>query len=196
VHCHGITGKNWLLALLLLAVSSCGWGCRSLPEPQPTTRVRESTLEQALHSLSESIDPVDAALIAKSAVEESLELSEKYEAVRPPWLHNVMVNYGFRERGLCFHWTNDLFLKLHALEARSMELHLAVARMDTRKEHNAIVVTARGEPFETGIVLDAWRKSGKLHFGPVVGDKYPWMPLPPDRFDTEIKKRLAQGSGM
>jgi hypothetical protein len=152
-------------------------------------------LAAAILSLSESICPNDAASVARTAVMESLRLREQYQAVRPPWIHNVMVNYGFRERGLCFHWTNDLFLRLHALETKSVKLHLAVARMDTRKEHNAIVATARGGPFESGIVLDAWRTSGKIYFGPVATDKYPWRELPPDRFDAEIKKRLAQNAG-
>lgn len=173
-----------------------GSGCKTVPETPVRTIARESTLLEAIISLDTLIDETEASRLAAAAVRESLRLSDQYSAVRPPWVHNVMVNYGFRERGLCFHWTNDLFLQLHELNAKSVELHLAVARMDTRKEHNAIVLTGRGKPFHSGIVLDAWRTSGKIYFGPVAADKYPWVPLPPERFDTEIKKRLAQDSGI
>jgi hypothetical protein len=34
------------------------------------------------------------------------------------------------------------------------------------------VVTAKGQPFEEGIVLDAWRRSGKLYWALVKKDKY------------------------
>jgi hypothetical protein len=41
-------------------------------------------------------------------------------------------------------------------------------------EHNSVVVTAKGQPFQQGLVLDAWRHSGRLHWTPVIADRYPW----------------------
>jgi hypothetical protein len=37
-------------------------------------------------------------------------------------------------------------------------------------ENNALVVTARGQRFEDGIVLDAWRRAGRLWWSPVMKD--------------------------
>ncbi len=126
------------------------------------------------------MDEEEAATLARVAVEESMQLAREYRAAGPPWFHNMMVNSKIKERGLCFHWANDLFARLQPLGLRSLDLHLAVARRATSREHNAVVVTASGQPFESGLVLDAWRRSGVLFSGPVVGDKYPWEPLPPE----------------
>ena len=50
-----------------------------------------------------------------------------------------------------------------------------VARLETRREHSSVVLTAPGQPFDEGIVLDAWRHSGRLYWGAVKTDKYPWI---------------------
>ena len=43
-------------------------------------------------------------------------------------------------------------------------------------EHNVIVVTARSQSFEKGILLDNWRYGGRLIWGPVSGDPhYRWI---------------------
>jgi hypothetical protein len=76
----------------------------------------------------------------------------------------------------------------------SLEIHLAVARMDTKHEHNSIIVTASGQPLLEGEVVDAWRHSGRLWFGRASADKYPWGPLPPDRVAPELKS-LVQPLG-
>ena len=42
-------------------------------------------------------------------------------------------------------------------------------------EHNVIVVTAKGQPFAQGILLDNWRYGGNLVYGPVAADpNYRW----------------------
>ncbi len=148
-------------------------------------------LQEKLQQLDNAVDADEAARLAESAVKQSAVLAREYRAVRPAWLHNFLVNGGLRERGLCYDWTNDLFARLHQLDLRSLDLHLAVARMDTPHEHNAIVVTARGQPFVEGVVLDAWRHSGRLWFGSVATDKYPWQSLPRDRVPPELEKFLA-----
>ena len=122
------------------------------------------------------------------AVDHALHLAREYRVVRPPWLHNVLVNYGYRERGLCFHWANDLFAELYSLNPTSLEIRLVVSGMDTRREHNAILVSAPNQPFEDGLILDPWRKSGRLWFGPVSQDRYQWTPLPPDRVDPKLQE--------
>jgi hypothetical protein len=59
-----------------------------------------------------------------------------------------------------------------------MDLHLTSSRRATLLEHNGIVVTAKGQSFEDGIVLDPWRKGGRLAWAKVAEDRYPWLPLP------------------
>ena len=181
MHLSGFRG------LLLLILSA---GCTVLPKTNSVTQSKSVQLQQQLIALSERVDDQEAARLSEAAVERAISLAREYRAVRPAGLHNIMVNSGLKDRGLCYHWANDLFLCLDALSLRSLDLHLAVARMDTAREHNAVVVTASGQPFESGLVLDAWRHSGSLYFGPATTDKYPWIPLPPDRIDSEVLKQL------
>lgn len=93
---------------------------------------------------------------------------------RLPLFHNLLVNLGFKQRGLCYHFVEDLLVELQSLPLTSLALHWGVARPGTWREHNSIVVTAREQPFEEGMVLDAWRKPGKLFWTRVRSDRYPW----------------------
>jgi hypothetical protein len=166
-------------------------GCASRPVVGPWTEIQSAALRDQLVKLDRSVDPDEAARLAKVAVEQAVTLAHQYRVVRPAWFQNILVNNGLRQRGLCYHWANDLFPPLHDLDLQSLELHLAVARMDTSHEHNCIVVTARRQPFAEGIVLDAWRHSGRLWFGVVARDKYPWHPLPEDRVPPELAKLIS-----
>jgi hypothetical protein len=47
------------------------------------------------------------------------------------------------------------------------------------REHNCVVITAEGQDFFRGIVLDPWRNSGNLYWARVTADSYPWKVLPP-----------------
>ncbi len=185
-------GAFWIAILPALAALGLvlSTGCTSLPHEGAASRQEFDLLRRQLLELGKIVQAKEAKALADLAVREALNLAQEYHVVRPPWFHNVLVNHGLRERGLCFDWTNDLFLRLHNLHLRSLDLHLVVARMDTPREHNSISVTAHGEPFNTGVILDAWRHSGRLFSGSLATDKYPWELLPEDRIDPEIKKHL------
>ena len=159
-----------------------------MPEQESSSRLQASALQHRLLQLSNAVGQAEAAHLANAAVEQSTALAERYRAVRPAWFHNVLVVVGLRERGLCYDWATDLFLHLHALRLKSLKLHLAVAHLDTIREHNAIVVTARGQAFADGIVLDAWRDSGRLYWSAIAADEYPWQPLPRDAVPPELAK--------
>jgi hypothetical protein len=168
-------------------------GCASLPETG-FSQQKTADLTQQLIELGEEVDKREAAKLAEVAVAEAIHLAHDYKSVRPAWFHNVLVNRGLKARGLCFEWANDLFLRLHQLGLKTIDLHLIVSRMDNPHEHNAIVATAHGQPFSTGIVIDGWRHSGRLWTGPVLTDKkYHWELLPDDRIDPEVKKSLSNG---
>ena len=136
-------------------------------------------LEHALIALSAKVDETEAQILAETAVRESAVLAEEYQLVRPALAHNLMVVLGIRERGLCYHWTQDLMKRLEALDLKSFQLHWGVAyRGSDLREHNCVVVTDRWQDFHNGLVLDPWRKSGNLHWARVSEDRYPWKELP------------------
>ena len=143
-------------------------------------REKVKQLEQALNTLSASVDKTEALLVAETAVRESAVLAEEYQLVRPAVAHNLLVVLGMKERGLCYHWTEDLLKRLQALEIKSFQLQWGVAyRGSELREHNCVVITARGQRFAKGIVLDPWRNSGNLFWAEVAKDSYPWKVLPP-----------------
>ena len=143
-------------------------------------RGRVEQLKQALVALSATVDKTEALLAAETAVRESAVLAETYQLVRPAVAHNLLVVLGLRQRGLCYHWTEDLMKRLQALDLKSFQLHWGVAyRGSDLSEHNCVVITARGQNFFKGIVLDPWRNSGNLFWALVVKDSYPWTALPP-----------------
>jgi len=133
-----------------------------------------ANLADRLEVLSPTVAPAEATLAAETAYSYSAELANEYRVVRPAILHNVLVNLGLRKRGLCFQWADDLSAKLESLHLRTLKVRRGVARLETRREHSSVVLTAPGQAFDQGIVLDAWRHSGHLYWCPVKEDKYPW----------------------
>jgi hypothetical protein len=181
-----LRAASWLwLSLLLLA------GCAS-PGHQ---RGAPADLAARLRGLGPAVSPGEATLAADVACTYSLELAREYRVVRPAILHNVLVNLGARKRGLCFQWADDLSAKLESLNLRTLELHRGVARLETPREHSCVVLTAPGQAFEQGVVLDAWRHSGRLHWSGVTEDKYPWIRVEvvsaAERSDTSQRGQAA-----
>lgn len=150
------------------------------PEPRPAGELREQCVRALacdLLSLGPSVSVSDAQSLARTAVEGAGALREDYASVRPAWLNNVLVNMGLRRRGLCYHWADDLGPQLLALNLTTLRLYRAVARHGRFNEHSGHVVTAEGQPFDGGIILDAWRYGGTLFWDFVRNDRhrYPWI---------------------
>jgi hypothetical protein len=125
----------------------------------------------------------EAGQIAETAVTYSRDLAAEYGLVRPAVLHNVFVRMGFKDRGLCYHWTEDLIKRLQSLDLKTYQLHWGVAyRGSQLREHNTVVITAGSDAFESGMVLDPWRNSGDLYWTLIKTDKYPWKERPPDEW--------------
>lgn len=164
---RGAWGWTVVAGFCLLLVAGCATPDRLGKSPED--------LAARLHRLSPSVDGREADLAASTACAYSLELAREYRVVHPAIFHNVLVNIGVRKRGLCFQWADDLSAKLESLHLRTLRLRRGVARLDTRREHSSVVLTAPGQAFDRGIVLDAWRHSGRLFWSGVKEDKYPWI---------------------
>jgi hypothetical protein len=169
------------LALFLFAGCSASRGDLPLGEAQIDAKV--ARLQAHLKGLGAHTDAAEAHRVAQTAVTYSYRLAEEYRVAPPARWHNLLIQMGFRDRGLCFHWTEDLMKRLLALDLKTYRLHWGVAhRGSDLREHNSVVVTARDQPFEKGLVLDPWRNSGDLYWAAVSQDRYPWEPLPPDQW--------------
>ena len=77
---------------------------------------------------------------------------------------------GKRQRGYCGHYTRDIGERLKELRLKTLVLHWGAAYAGTPAENNCLVVTARNQPFEEGIIMDGWRNTGQLFWRPLKKD--------------------------
>lgn len=132
-------------------------------------------LTAAIQSLSPAVSPQEALIVAHDSIVYSMVLANKYDLTWPPLWHNVLVNSKKRPRGLCYHWQRDLMKHFEKKNLKTLTIIEGVAHEKKYwQEHNTMVVTAKGHAFDTGVVLDPWRKSGTLIWARVKHDKYPW----------------------
>lgn len=132
-------------------------------------------VEELLMTLVPSGDPAEAHRIAETAVLTGAVCAERYHVTLGPAEHNWLVNRGLRERGLCWQWTWDMAAAVAPLQPKTFDFHWGISNDRKFNEHNSIVVTARGQPFATGVTLDPWRSSGYVTAVPVTADReYKW----------------------
>ena len=132
-------------------------------------------LTDMILSISRNIDKKEARKLSYDAVTYSKYLANKYELVSPPLFHNFLVNYSFKEKGLCHHFAKDLLAYLNRKNYKSFKLKRIVAERKEYFEHNSILLTTSGVSFENSLVLDSWRNSGQLFWTQVKNDEeYTW----------------------
>ena len=134
------------------------------------------SLQKALQSLSSEVDEEESKTFSRAAVLYPYHLADRYDLVSPPRFHNFLITIGLKERGLCYHWANDMIAYFGRQGFKSFDLYRAVSAQGSMNEHNAVVVTAKGQPFSEGIVLDPWRDSSELFFEKLEKDRgYLWV---------------------
>lgn len=154
--------------ILLLAVASTLVGCVG---EMPRGTNSPTALASALMSLSPSVNARDARRAADCAYTTSARLKHEYRIVGPAVFQNGLINLGFRKKGFCYHYTEDLLADMQRLDLRTLQIHWAIAHPGTYFESNALVLTAPGQPLEEGIVLDPWRHAGKLYWNKAAADR-------------------------
>jgi len=131
-------------------------------------------LANQLAKLSRRVDPKEAKLLSECAYATVARLRPEYNMFGTPIFNNFLVYHGWRKRGYCFQWTEDLLLALDTLKLKTLELHWADTYRDTWRENNCLVVTAKGQPFERGMILECWRHFGHLRWNLVPSDQDPY----------------------
>jgi hypothetical protein len=132
-------------------------------------------LASKLAALSPSVNREEAGLLAERAYATASQLRKQYRMFGTPIFNNFLIYHGIRKRGYCFQWSEDLLIALDRLKLSSLELHWGEYDPGTWRENNCIVVTAKGQPFNRGIMLECWRRLGHLYCGPVVADSDPYV---------------------
>jgi len=172
-------------------------------ENRPPDLPRAQALRDRIATLSPKVHVDEAKQVADCAYVIAEQLRRNYGVIGgPPSFQNFLVNTGIRKRGLCFQWAEDLLGQLDALKVTTLELHWAEAYAGNWREHNCVVVTAKGRPFHEGILLDCWRHSGRLFWSAVATDNYPWVEdsryagIVRSKFAAKRKSRLAEEQQM
>src|SRR5256886_9506708 len=181
-----------LVPVLLLALSPPWESGRRRGELFVATSADDAALTRRMAALSPSVSPDDARRVVYIAYTTGVELRRQWRVVWLPGVQNLLVNIGARKGGLCFQWATELLVRLDGLKLQTLELHWAESFVNTGAEHNVIVVTARGQPFHTGILLHNWRYSGHLVWTQVAMDpEYHWK-----ENKSEAMRRLARAREM
>lgn len=173
------------VALGLLALLSCADAERAVaPDAaavaaQDAVELDRKTAEvtKALLALGPSVDPDEAERAARVAVRDPLDWAKAWRMTDPPLIHNFKVVHGLREKGVCQDFADAMHRALQAEGFRSLQIHRALANArNLRLEHTTVVLTARGQPMEQGVILDPWRLGqGRLWFGRVsADDRFAW----------------------
>ncbi len=149
-------------------------GCTvTIPSVSQTKIVKLSKL---LQSLDKRISKDEAMYLSQNIFHETETLIQEFELTSPPLFHNFLVNVGIREKGLCYHWSDTLYMHLSKNNYPSFEFHLVGANIgEYWYEHNALIVVKKDGNIDNAIIIDPWRDSGELYFSKVSEDtKYMW----------------------
>jgi len=163
------------IILLLFFINSCGSVKYNNLYTQ-NDKIKAKKLERMLLTLSDNKE--EASTLATLAITHSKRLANEYNLTSPPLYHNFLVNSGQRQKGLCYDFVDDLMKEINKRDFQSFYFRWGRANANKLNEHNVIVVFGDKESrWEEGVVLDAWRDSGKLFFTKVKDDKkYNFLP--------------------
>ncbi len=158
----------------LLLISFLFTGC--VVTPSFTTKTHINQLSQLLQSLDKNIPSQEATRLSQDIFHETVILIKEFKLTSPPWFHNFLVNVGLRKKGLCYHWSDTLYVHLLQKKYPHFEFHLVGANIgEYFFEHNSLVIVAKNGSIKNGILIDPWRDSGKLYFTKIDEDKkYKW----------------------
>ncbi len=183
-----------VLLLLLPVLNGCASTGPRIDLPPHIANQRIGELQLAILGLGDDIDASESRRAATIAIEYPQRLARQYEITDSAIVHNLKVNLGLKPRGLCIDWTSDLLARLKQEGFHSLDLHWAIANYETafRLEHSTVVVSARGDSMQQGLILDPWRNSGDLYWAPALQDPgYFWKP----RAEIHALKRKHRAEG-
>ncbi|MBU2962462.1 hypothetical protein KO516_16860 [Citreicella sp. C3M06] len=165
-----------LLLVVLLALAACSVG-----PPPPPGQIRDSdrdALTLAIMRLGPGVAYDEAKRISSVAYTYPHVLLRDYQAKlgalnarRPPV-------FDIKTPAVCAKWADRHLQRLLQEAPRTLDLRMAMAdpSINTPFAHSTVVVTAKGAPLTSGLVLDGCRRSGNLYWKLVTDDRYRWRP--------------------
>jgi hypothetical protein len=165
-----------LKSLLCVIVLVLLGGCSVKPQSLNTGHDKVYDLSQALLNLGKGVSKKEAEHFAKEALSYPRVLAKEYNLAAPASYHNMLINAGYRTRGLCFEWSEDMMAHLKKQHYKTIDLRWGVSDKGGPEEHNSVIAVAKGGVFESGLIVDPWRNSGDLYWSLLHEDeKYKWV---------------------
>lgn len=151
-------------------------------------------LKQALLAL-QGIEEQKQPAVQAEADRISQEVIGVFERKGKEWnmlssalMNNVLINMKVRKNGFCWHWVEAFMEVLYPIQLEYYRLNWGVAHLGTSRENNSLVITARDQAFEDGLMIDAWRSSGRPFWRITKQDRFPWIER------TDLKVTYCGGS--
>jgi len=141
---------------------------------------RPGQMAELLSTLNGDIPREEARHLSRDILYRAAQLEHSFGRTTSPWMHNLMVDIGLKERGLCYHYADGLYAYLKERSYPHFDFHLVGAHIgEYWREHNALLVTARNGVPEEGVIIDPWRIEGKVFVSRMKEDKaYRWVHRP------------------
>jgi hypothetical protein len=171
---HHVLGTIAILTLGMTGVARADQQPQKISVPFQVPQsdlAKAKALADQIAALSPRVDRQEATLLAECAYTTVSQLRHQYHMFGTPIFNNFLVYHGLRKRGYCYQWTADLLVALDALKLKTLELHWGEAYAGTYRENNCLVATAKGQPFDHGMILECWRHMGQLRWNLVPSDE-------------------------
>ena len=161
---------NLLFALLFAAFFTA---CGRIPD---TSENRAETLATLLQTIDKNIPFEEALSLSREIFQQTDQLRKQFNPVSEPHVNNFLVNIGLKEKGLCYEWSDPLYIYFRRKSYRYFSFHLLVAnRGKYFQEHNVLAVTSKKDDIPNAVIIDPWREPGTVYFSKVKDDKkYVW----------------------
>jgi len=137
-------------------------------------------LSTLLRTIDKSIPKEASGSLSQEIYKHTQVLGKAFKLTSPPTYHNFLVSIGAREKGLCYDWSDALYIHLKSQKHPYFTFHLMGSNIgEYWSEHNALVISSKNHSLDEAILIDPWRNSGELFFSKVKDDKkYQWTHRP------------------
>jgi len=160
---------RYIFSIIILLLSL---GCSYIPSPQN----KQDNLYNLLLTLDSNISKDTAKKLSTDIISFSTKLKHDYQPIIEPHFNNFLINIGLKKRGLCYEWSDALYLHFIKQHYQNFRFHLIVSHQgEYWREHNAFAITNSNNNISKGIIIDLWRDIDNIYINYIFKDtSYQW----------------------
>ncbi len=160
---------------LPIAAFACVWFLSSCCQAPPISYDSSSYLQSRIHELQNDFINLlppeqqklpaareEAAWLADTAYRASARIARDNSPLFIGWINNILVNSHVLNRGLCYHYQQDLYRELRRRPLHYFFLGLTIRDRGTGRSHSCVYVSEKNKRLKDALVLDPWKHCGHL----------------------------------